>query len=191
MAVLGYARVSSASQSLEIQIDQLQVAGCERVFAEKLTGSTINGRDELENALSYVRDGDTLVITRLDRLARSIIDLHQIIGRLTAKGVGFRCLHQPALDFEPGEDHDAMGKLVRSMLGAFAEFELDVRKARQKEGIEKAKAAGVYKGRPAKIDVARIEALAAQGLGATDIAKDMKIGRASVYRLMPPIERRA
>jgi DNA invertase Pin-like site-specific DNA recombinase len=156
MATVGYARVSSMGQSLDVQLDQ---------------------------ALAWVREGDTLVVTRLDRLARSIIDLHHIIGQLTAKGVGFRCLHQSALDFAPGADQDAMGKLVRSMLGAFAEFELDVRKARQMEGIQKAKAAGVYKGRPAKIDATAIAELKAGGLGATEIAKRLGIGRASVYRL--------
>ena len=184
MAVVGYARVSSLSQSLELQVDQLIEAGCEKVFSEKQSGSTVNGRGELDNALSYVREGDTLTITRLDRLARSIIDLHQIIGGLTAKGVGFRCLHQPALDFEPGQDHDAMGRLVRSMLGAFAEVELDVRKARQKEGIEKAKAAGVYTGRPPKLEVSRIQELKDAGMGPAALARELGIGRASVYRLL-------
>lgn len=175
---IGYARVSSTSQSLEVQLDQLRAAGCDKLFFEKRSGTTVQGRDALEQALDYAREGDTLVVTRLDRLARSASDLHAIVTRLNAKGTGFRCLQQGAVDTTT-----SMGKLILSVLGAVAEFEADIRRERQKEGIEKAKAAGIYKGRPASIDVARVRALREAGVGPSEIAKRLNIGRASVYRV--------
>lgn len=126
-----------------------------------------------------LREGDTLVVTRLDRLARSGKDLHDIIDQLSAKKVGFQCLQQGAVDTTT-----SMGKLVLGILGAVAEFETDIRKERQREGIEKAKRRGVYKGRPVSIDGAQVKALKAAGLGASAIAEEMGIGRASVYRLL-------
>ncbi len=176
MSVVGYARVSSAGQSLEVQQDQLRAAGCEKVFAEKRTGTTTEGRDQLELALGYVREGDVFVVTRLDRLARSLVDLRKTVDFLTAKGVGFRCLQQH-IDTTSSE-----GRLMLNILASFAEFETDIRTERQRDGIEKAKAAGVYRGRPKSIDRDRIEELKAQGLGASAIAKQLGIGRASVYR---------
>ena len=98
MAVVGYARVSSVGQSLDIQLEQLKSAGCEKVFAEKRSGASTEGRDQLAAAVDWVREGDVLVVCRLDRLARSIVDLRRIIDRLTEKGVGFRCLQQGAID---------------------------------------------------------------------------------------------
>ena len=94
MPLIGYARVSSSGQSLEVQRDQLLAAGCTRIFEEKRSGLSQDGRDQLALALDYVRDGDVLIVTRLDRLARSITDLRQIVDRLTAKEVGFRALQQ-------------------------------------------------------------------------------------------------
>lgn len=184
MAVVGYARVSSVGQSLDVQLDQLRAAGCEKVFAEKRSGTTTAGRDELEAAIDWVREGDVLVVTRLDRLARSIIDLRHIIDRLTAKDVGFRCLQQGAIDTERSD-----GRLLLNVLGSFAEFEADIRRERQADGIAKAKAKGVYKGRPAKIERARIEDLKASGKGPAAIARELGIGRASVYRLLASGER--
>lgn len=177
MAVVGYARVSSSGQSLEVQEDQLREAGCERIFAEKRSGTSTVGREKLEEALAWVRDGDVLVVTRLDRLARSVVDLRQIVDALTRKGVGFRCLQQH-IDTTTSE-----GRLMLGVLAAFAEFETDIRKERQREGIEKAKAAGRYRGRPQSIDREQVAALEAQGLGPAAIAKRLGIGRASVYRL--------
>jgi DNA invertase Pin-like site-specific DNA recombinase len=181
MAIVGYARVSSTGQSLDVQLDQLQDAGCEKVFSEKLTGTTTTGRVELERALDYVREGDVFVITRLDRLARSIIDLRHIIDRLAAKGVEFRCIQQSAIDTTRPE-----GRLMLNILGSFAEFETELRKERQREGIDKAKDAGKYRGRPATIDAEEVRRLHASGLGATAIAKQLGIYRASVYRLLQP-----
>ena len=177
--LVGYARVSSEGQSLDIQQEALKTAGCGKLFTEKRSGTSTSGRDELAEAIDYVRDGDTLVVTRLDRLARSSQDLHNIIARLTAKGVQFQCLQQAGVDTVSG-----MGKLVLAILGAVAEFEGDIRKERQREGIEKAKAAGVYKGRKPSVDRQAVADLHAQGVGPVAIAKQLKVGRTSVYRAL-------
>ncbi|MEQ7873122.1 recombinase family protein [Sphingomonas sp. ASV193] len=177
--LVGYARVSSAGQSFEIQEEALVAAGCGKVFTEKRSGSTTGGRAALADALDFVRDGDTLIVTRLDRLARSSQDLHNIIARLTAKGAKFRCLQQAGVDTDSG-----MGKLVLAILGAVAEFETDIRKERQREGIEKAKAAGMYRGRKPSADVEAIRELKAQGVGPSAIAKQLKVGRTTVYRAL-------
>jgi DNA invertase Pin-like site-specific DNA recombinase len=178
MVAVCYARVSSTGQSLDVQLDQLRAAGCERVFCEKRTGTTTTGREELQRALDYVREGDTFTVTRLDRLARSLVDLRKIVDTLAAKGVGFRVLQQ-SIDTTRSE-----GRLLLNLLASFAEFETDIRKERQLEGIAKAKAAGKYRGRPATIDPTKIAALKAEGLGATAIAKRLSCSRASVYRVM-------
>lgn len=177
MAVVGYARVSSVGQSLELQEDQLRAAGCERIFAEKRSGTSTAGREQLEAALAWVRDGDILVVTRLDRLARSVVDLRQIVDAVTHKGVGFRCLQQHIDTTSPE------GRLMLGVLAAFAEFETDIRKERQREGIEKAKLAGKYRGRPQSVDRKVIAQLEAEGLGPAAIAKRLGIGRATIYRL--------
>jgi DNA invertase Pin-like site-specific DNA recombinase len=177
--LVGYARVSSAGQSLELQQETLAGAGCEKVFSEKQSGTSTNGRAALKDALDFVREGDTLICTRLDRLARSSADLHAIIERLSGKGVKFRCLQQAGVDTDTG-----MGKLVLAILGAVAAFETDIRKERQLEGIAKAKAMGVYKGRKPSVDKGMILELKAQGVSPTAIAKQLKIGRASVYRAL-------
>lgn len=177
--LVGYARVSSAGQSLEVQEDLLRTAGCEKVFAEKKSGTSTKDRTALQDTLEFVRDGDTLVVTRLDRLARSIMDLRQIVDRLAQKGVTFRCLQQGAIDTTRSD-----GKLLLNILASFAEFEADIRSERQRDGIEKAKAKGVYKGRPKSIDPGEVRQLRSTGLGPTEIAKKLGIGRASVYRAL-------
>ena len=176
---VGYARVSSVGQSLDIQNDALAQAGCEKVFAEKMSGRSTTDREQLAAAIEFVREGDTLVVTRLDRLARSVGDLHRIIEWLTEKKVAFRCLNQSGVDTDT-----STGRLMLSILGAVAAFENDIRRERQLEGIEKAKAAGKYRGRPASIDPARVKELHSTGMGAAQIAKAMNIGRASVYRAL-------
>lgn len=176
---IGYARVSSTGQSLEVQQDQLSAAGCEKVFAEKRSGTSMTGRQALMDAIEFAREGDTLIVTRLDRLARSGSDLQNIVTRLNTKGVGFRCLQQGAVDTTTG-----MGKLVLGILGAVAEFEADIRKERQLEGIAKAKEAGVYKGRKPTVNVEAVKALKVSGKGPAQIAKELGIGRASVYRAL-------
>lgn len=179
MAIVGYARVSSTGQSLELQDEQLRAAGVEKVFAEKRSGTTREGREQLALALDYVREGDTLVVTRLDRLARNVADLSALVKRLSEKGVGFRALQQGACDTTT-----ATGKVVLNILGAFAEFEADLRRERQMEGIAKAKAAGVYKGGKPTVDIAAVRTLKAEGVRPVEIARRLKIGRASVYRAL-------
>lgn len=176
---VGYARVSSSGQSLDVQLAALNEAGCEKVFAEKQSGTSTGKREKLQEALEFVREGDSLVVTRLDRLARSAVDLHNIVSQLARKGVSFKCLQQSGVDTST-----STGKLLLGMLAAIAEFETDIRKERQREGIERAKAAGVYKGRKPSVDASAVEALKAQGLGGTEIAKRLGIGRASVYRVL-------
>lgn len=180
MVVVGYCRVSSTGQSLDVQVEQLRAAGCTKLFEEKVSGTSQQGRDQLAAALDYVREGDTFVVTRLDRLARSMSDLRDIVDRLLAKGVAFKAIQQGAIDTSTSG-----GRLMLNMLAAVAEFETDLRRERQMEGIHKAKAAGRYKGRPQSIDQVRIAEMFDQGLGPTQIARALGIGRASVYRLKP------
>jgi DNA invertase Pin-like site-specific DNA recombinase len=178
MALIGYARVSSSGQSLDVQLEQLQAAGCAKVFQEKRSGTTTEGRAMLALALDYVREGDVLVITRLDRLARSMGDLYGILGRLKDKGVEFKVLQQGAIDTTTPQ-----GKFMFGVLGAAAEFEIDLKKERQMEGIAKAKADGVYKGRPAKLKAADVQQALAAGEKPAHVARRLGISRNSVYRL--------
>ena len=177
--LVGYARVSSVGQSLETQVETLTAAGCEKIYSEKVSGRTATDRPQLQRALDQVRQGDTFIVTRLDRLARSVGDLHRIIERLAQEGVQFRCLQQGGVDTAT-----STGKLTLSILGAVAEFENDIRRERQRDGIERAKQKGVYRGRRPSIDAARVRALKAEGLGPAAIARELGIGRASVYRAL-------
>lgn len=179
MMIVGYARVSSEGQSLDIQIDALKEAGCEKIFAEKRSGTSTNDRAALNDALDWCREGDTLMVARLDRLARSVGDLFRIIERLTSKKVSFRCLQQSGVDTD-----SSTGRLMLTILGAVAAFETDIRKERQREGIAKAKAAGVYKGRKPSVDIAAVRSLRNAGARPSDIAKKLGIARASVYRAL-------
>lgn len=179
MALVGYARVSSVDQSVDIQIEQLKSAGCDKIFHEQRSGATAH-RPQLQDCLTYVREGDVLVVTRLDRLARSIVDLRTMVDHLEAKGVAFRCIHQNI------DTSDAAGRLMLSILGAFAEFELDIRKERQAEGIAKAKAEGKYRQKK-KVTLEEILKLKAEGLGPAAIARRCKVGRTTVYRTAPGV----
>lgn len=178
MTKIGYARVSTTDQDLTGQVETLKAAGCEVVRAEKASGTTREGRSELATVIDFLRPGDVLMVTRIDRLARSIDDLRGIVREVRNKGAAVKATEQP---FDTG---DTYGELTMNLLGVFADFETKLRRERQMEGIERAKAKGVYKGRPAKIDAERVKALRDQGMGATAIAKEMGIGRASVYRVL-------
>src|SRR5262249_50278866 len=146
MTTYGYARVSTADQDLTIQIDALRNAGCEVIREEKRTGTTREGRAELDTLLTFLRSADTLMVTRLARLARSSGDLQDVVRSLKAKGVIPRATEQPI------DTSTATGKAFLDMLGVFAEFETNLRRERQMEGIAKAKAEGVYRGRKRSID---------------------------------------
>jgi DNA invertase Pin-like site-specific DNA recombinase len=175
---VSYSRVSSSGQSLEIQLDALKKFGCEKHFQEKVSGTSTQGRSQLKECLDFVREGDERVITRIDRLARSVLDLQRMVKELTDKGVNLTATEQPI------STKDATSKCFLDMLGVFAELETNLRKERQIEGIARAKEKGVYKGRRSKIDVDQIKALKSEGLGATAIAKQLNIHRDSVYRLL-------
>jgi DNA invertase Pin-like site-specific DNA recombinase len=161
----GYARVSTRDQDLSIQEAALKAAGCELIRAEKMSGTRREGRTELELLLEFVREGDELVITRIDRLARSIGDLQDIVRALRAKGVALRATEQPI------DTTTAAGKCFLDMLGVFAEFETNLRRERQLEGIAKAKAAGIYKGRKPSVPVDEVKQLKAAGRSPTEIAE--------------------
>lgn len=178
MAIYGYARVSTTDQDLTLQEEALQAAGCEVIRAEKVSGTSREGRAELDTLLEFLRPGDTLMVTRIDRLARSIRDLQNIVHSVREKGVDLKATEQPI------DTGSAAGKAFLDMLGVFAEFETNLRRERQMEGIAKAKERGVYQGRKPTIDRDQVVALKAQGMGATAIAKELGIGRASVYRVM-------
>ena len=179
MANIGYARASTADQDVSIQVAALTAAGCDPIRSERRSGTSMEGRDELSAVLALLRHGDTLTVTRIDRLARSIGDLQDIVRQLRARGVALKATEQPV------DTSTAAGKAFLDMLGVFAEFETTIRRERQLEGIAAAKVKGVYKGRKPKIKADAIAALKAEGLGATEIAKRLKIGRASVYRVAP------
>ena len=147
---------------------------------EKKTGTKREGRTELDLLLEFLRDGDTLVVTRIDRLARSMKDLQDIVHDLKGRGVALRATEQPI------DTGSAAGKAFLDMLGVFAEFETNLRRERQMEGIAAAKAKGVYKGRPATIDPAEIRRLhREERLGPAAIARRLGIARSSVYRVLP------
>ena len=178
---VAYIRVSSSGQSLEVQRDAVTKANATKIFEEKVSGTSTQGRDKLRECLDFVREGDELVITRIDRLARSVLDLQLIIKELTEKGVSLTATEQPI------STKDATSKCFLDMLGVFAELETNLRKERQMEGIAKAKEKGVYKGGKAKIDVEQIKKLKEEGMGATAIGRQLKIDRTSVYRLLKKV----
>jgi DNA invertase Pin-like site-specific DNA recombinase len=180
-AIVGYARTSTLDQTagLEAQLRHLEASGCHRIFKEQLS-SVDTKRPELERALDYVREGDTFVVTKLDRLARSISDLVKIKDRLLAKGVTLKVL-DPSLDTST-----PTGKLMLSMLGSIAEFERDIMLERQREGIAKAKAEGKYKGRAptARRKYDDVRRLRAEGRTVEAIVKELGVSRSSVFRAL-------
>ncbi|MCH4561282.1 DNA invertase Pin-like site-specific DNA recombinase [Mesorhizobium sp. USDA 4775] len=180
MAVVGYARVSSTGQDHATQIEKLKAAGATKIFEEKQSGKD-RGRPELGKCLDYVRDeNDTLIVTKLDRLARSAAHLHEIVEGLNAKGVGFKVLDDPSLDTT-----SRTGRLVFGILASIAEFETALRKERQMEGIALAKAEGrTIGGRPVKLDHDRIKALKAEGLSVRKIAKEAGCSSSAVQKIL-------
>jgi DNA invertase Pin-like site-specific DNA recombinase len=178
MAVYGYARVSTVDQDLTTQIEKLTQAGCTIIREEKASGTSREGRKELDTLLAFLRPGDVLLVTKVDRLARSVGDLQDIVKTIRMKGAELQATDQPI------DTSTAAGKCFLDMLGVFAEFETNLRRERQMEGIAKAKQQGIYKGRKPSIDPAEVRRLHAEGLGASAIAKRLGIGRASVYRVL-------
>ena len=180
MTLYGYARVSSTDQDLSLQEAALRVAGCQVIRAEKKTGTRRDGRTEFDTLLQFLRAGDTLVVTRIDRLARSLKDLQDIVHELKEKSVTLKATEQPV------DTSTAAGKAFFDMLGVFAEFETNLRRERQMEGIAAAKERGVYRGRKPKIDPQEVQRLySEEKLSPSSIAKRLGIARSSVYRFLP------
>src|SRR5262245_8537856 len=181
--LIGYARTSTTEQcaGLEAQLRDLGATGCVKIFQEQV--SSIGDRAQLEAALDYVREGDTLVVTKLDRLARSARGLNDLVDTLEKRGVALRILN-----FGGGsvDTRGAAGRLVLNVFAAFAQFELEIMKERQREGISAAKAAGKYKGRKptARAKAPEVVQLFEQGMKISEVAKALNIGRASVYRAL-------
>ena len=180
--IIGYARTSTADQKagLEAQLRDLQEAGCTKVFKEEVSSVDKSNRKELDRALDYVREGDTFVVTKLDRLARSVADLVTITDTLKHKGVALRIL---ALNLDTGTP---TGELMLNMLGSIAQFERELMLERQREGIAKAKAEGKYKGRAptAKRKAADVLRLKGEGKTVPEIVDALNISRASVFRIL-------
>jgi DNA invertase Pin-like site-specific DNA recombinase len=180
-ALVGYARTSTIDQKagLHAQLRDLKAAGCTETFSEELSSMAAT-RPELDAALRYVRKGDFLIVTKLDRLARSVADLVSITEALRKKGVGLRILSMNLDTSTP------TGKLIVNLLGSIAEFERELMLERQREGIAKAKAEGKYQGRQptARRQTAEVLRLKAEGKSANDIKAALGISRASVFRIL-------
>ena len=184
MTVYGYARVSTIDQDLSLQESLLVAAGCDLIRSETASGSSRVGRVELALLLEFMQRGDTLVVTRVDRLARSIKDLQDLVFLLKERGIALKATEQPI------DTDSAAGKAFLDMLGVFAEFETNLRRERQLDGIAAAKSRGVYRGRKRSIDRGEIQRLRdVEQLGATEIARRLGIGRASVYRVFASEDR--
>lgn len=180
MAIVGYARVSSVGQSLDVQLDKLNEFGCEKVFQEKRSGTTAQ-RPEFKRCIEYVREGDLLVITKLDRLARSTLHLHSTLSKLNEKKVGFKVLDQ-SIDTTTKE-----GRLMFSILASIAEFETELRYERQQEGIQKARAKGVKFGAKPKLNERQINQLIEDknsGFTVPELMAKYNISKPTIYRLI-------
>ncbi len=175
---IGYARVSTVDQDTTIQEQQLWDFGCVDVFSEQLSGTTID-RPQLTLCLRVLGPGDTLIVTRIDRLARSLRDLQNIVHDLGEKGIILQATEQSI------DTSTAAGNAFLSMLGVFAQFETNLRKERQAEGIKKAKQEGKYKGRvPISVDVVDIQSRLNAGISKAKVARDMGISRSTLYRVL-------
>jgi DNA invertase Pin-like site-specific DNA recombinase len=178
--LIGYARTSTLDQTagFEAQVTELKQARCEKVFSEQV--SSVAPRAQLEAALDYIREGDVLVVCKLDRLARSTQHLLEIVDQVKRKGAHLQVLNLGM------DTSTATGKLLLTMIGAIGQFEREMMLERQREGIAKAKGEGKYKGRAptAQAKAAEARSLRDEGVGATEIAKRLRIGRASVYRVL-------
>jgi DNA invertase Pin-like site-specific DNA recombinase len=176
MSVVGYRRVSTVDQNF----DRQDLGAVDKLFEEKLSGKNAKDRPALNAMLDWVREGDSVLVHSIDRLARDLRDLQAIIQTLNDKGVSIT-FRSESLTFSASSD-DAFAKLQLQMMGAFAEFERNIIRKRQADGIAKAKARGAYKGRPKTVDDAKVRKLKEAGMGATAIAKELGIGRATVYK---------
>ena len=180
MATVGYKRVSTIDQNLERQ----DLGKVDKVFEEKLSGKSASDRPGLQALLGYVREGDQVVVYSIDRLARDLRDLQDIITQLNAKGVSITFLTE-RLNFSAGVD-DAFAKLQLHMMGAFAQFERSIIRKRQAEGIAIAKTKGVYKGRKQSVDREKVQSMRHEGLSTYRIAEALGCSRMTVHRILNP-----
>lgn len=178
MARIGYARVSSTSQDLQTQTERLKAEGCEIVRSEKVSGASREGRSELATVLEFLRPGDELVVVRLDRLGRSTRDVLNLVHELDSKGAFLTVLEPHVTTKGP------TGRMVLTVLGMVAEMELGFIKDRQKTGIERAKAEGVYTGGKRRIDRETVMAMKAEGQGPSAIAKALGVSRMQIHRIL-------
>lgn len=180
--LVGYARVSTADQNPDLQLDALKAAGCEKVFVEKASGAQ-RDRPELAAALAYVRPGDGIVVWKLDRLARSMKQLVETVEGLEGRGIGFRSLTEAIDTTTPG------GKLVFHIFGALAEFERSIIRERTRAGLDAAAARGRKGGRPSKLTTDDLRAaqalLADQAITVEEVARRLKVSAATLYRHLP------
>lgn len=177
---IGYARVSSTDQDLTTQREALETYGCDVIRAETASGTKRRGREELATVIEFLREGDQLVVVKLDRLARDLGDLLNICLEIEGHGASLAVIDQHI------DTSTAAGKAFFHMLGVFAEFENNIRRERQRDGIERAKALGKYKGRKpsAKLKAGQIKALAKKGKQKAAIARELGVSRSSVYRAL-------
>mgnify|MGYP001001557731 CR=1 FL=1 len=178
MARIGYARVSALDQDLDIQVTRLKAEGCEIVRSEKVSGASRAGRTELATILDFLRPGDELMVTRLDRLGRSTRDVLNLVHEAEQKGA-FVTVLDPHVSTR-GE----MGHVILTVLGMVAQMERGFIKERQREGIAKAKASGAYRGGQRRIDRNRIVEMHDAGEGVSTIAKEIGCSRMQVYRVL-------
>ncbi|MDX6154525.1 recombinase family protein [Marinococcus sp. PL1-022] len=183
---IGYARVSTFHQDFSSQQQLLEEAGCHRIFTEKVTGTTAIEREQLREAIRYARPGDILVVTKIDRLARSIIDLNNIVHELASEGISVLFL-KDNMEFNSKDDTNSMQTLLFNVLGSFAQFEADLIRERTTEGRERAKAQGKHMGRPGQSDKAVQQALqlfenrATNKMSVNDIVKVTGVPRSTIY----------
>lgn len=182
---IGYVRVSSLDQNPDRQLEELKVHGVEKIFMDKVSGKNAD-RPELQEMLSFVREGDVLIVHSLDRLARNLADLLTMVQDLTGRGVSVRFITEK-LDFDVGKESSPMAKLMLSMVGAFSEFERSMIKQRQMEGIALAKERGVYQGRKPSVttfQIDKLKHLLSEGVPLTNAAKKVGISRSTAYRYL-------
>lgn len=180
MPLIGYARVSSAGQKLDIQLEKLEEQGCDRIYQEKERGTTTL-RSQLIACLDYVRDGDTLIVTKLDRLARSTLDLCSIAKRLEDKGVVLKVIDQNI------DTSGSTGRLLFNMLSSIAQFETEIRKERQMDGIQKAKEQGVSFGRLKTLtdeQAVELRRKRQEGVLIKDLMRDYRLSKKTIYNYL-------
>lgn len=184
--LIGYARVSTTGQDLDTQKEILESEGCKKLFVEKVTGTSTKQRRQLNEAMEFAREGDTLVVTKIDRLARSIMDLNKIVHELAEKGVNVRFVKED-MKFNGSNEGNSLQTLLFNILGSFAQFERDLIVERTTEGRERAKRQGKHMGRPGQDEKTLKRAIKlytdreTNGMSVNDIVKSTGIPRSTLY----------